>query len=71
MTHLNPCPFCGGEAETDFIAGYSYRIECWVLGCCSGPMRETEAEAIAAWNKRAPNPLDELTRLSQEARMDL
>lgn len=49
--NLLPCPFCGGEAmavqERD---GFSGRCKlCW-----SGTdVCNTEAEAIAAWNRRA------------------
>jgi Lar family restriction alleviation protein len=47
-----PCPFCGGEAET-------YRmIEPWWMVYCTRCYAETadyktEAEAVAAWNRRA------------------
>jgi Lar family restriction alleviation protein len=46
-----PCPFCGGEPATDFIAGFSYMIECHDCNA-QGSRAGTEAEAIAAWNRR-------------------
>jgi Lar family restriction alleviation protein len=50
---LLPCPFCGGDAQTDFIEHiFSYLIECYVCDA-QGPICETKEEAIAAWNTRA------------------
>lgn len=49
---LKPCPFCGGEAQTDFIEGESYLIECYVCRAETG-IKDSEAEAIAAWNRRS------------------
>lgn len=56
MENLKPCPFCGGEAETDFgfedhdTKTYFYVVclKCGAeaIGC------KTKAEAIAAWNRR-------------------
>jgi len=45
---LKPCPFCGGEA--DHIEG-SRIVEC--VTCHGGFYEGSEAEAIAAWNRRA------------------
>ena len=52
-----PCPFCGGEAGV-YLSGYGeaggdYVIQC---GCCAALSDgyDTEAEAIAAWDTRAP-----------------
>lgn len=49
---LKPCPaghdcpvVCGDEPSW-------FRVECRVYECWFGPERITEAEAIAAWNKR-------------------
>lgn len=50
---LAPCPFCGSDAETDFIPERSsFRIECSVLNCCTGPICDSENAAIIAWNAR-------------------
>ena len=54
---LKPCPFCSGEFAPIVIPWK----EQWSMGFCSGcsasgPVRMTEADAIAAWNIRAPDP---------------
>ena len=55
---LRPCPFCGsGEHEDDRTClkiipdsqGY-YSVVCWCG--TSGPIRESEREAISGWNRR-------------------
>jgi len=47
---LEPCPFCGGEAQVEFAA-------CWVVECqdcaASTAGRDTEANAVSDWNRRA------------------
>ena len=45
---LLPCPFCGGRGE---VGGLIPWVECQSCGA-SGPQAETEAAAIAAWNRR-------------------
>lgn len=54
MEKLKKCPFCGGEAEIGRIqAGREvyYRVSCEECSG-SGAWFHTEAEAIAAWNRR-------------------
>lgn len=48
---LDRCPFCGGEAQDDFIEGVSYIIECFECRAQTG-IKDSAAEAIAAWNRR-------------------
>jgi Lar family restriction alleviation protein len=50
---LKGCPFCGGEAQTDFIEGESYIIECYACDARTGA-QDSADDAIAAWNRRAP-----------------
>ena len=52
-----PCPFCGAKACLDYdYPGRSYSPY-WRVGCddCGFylPHENTQAEAIAAWNRRA------------------
>jgi Lar family restriction alleviation protein len=49
---LKPCPFCG-SSDVHIVAG----DKCDEWGTCvncgaDGPFRDTEAQAIAAWNRR-------------------
>ena len=64
MTELLPCPFCGGEPmqhshQKGNPSGWEFECDHWI--CCATEdcpahvgMCETPAEAIAAWNRRAP-----------------
>ena len=58
---LKPCPFCGSKklSMRKVCAGkLYYRIDCidtktsWGNAHVEGPLAETEAGAIVAWNKR-------------------
>lgn len=67
-----PCPFCGGDAEKDYILGkiyfgsddkpsngyYTYctGIECPIFGSYSRYYK-TEREAVLAWNTRQAPPI--------------
>lgn len=66
---LLPCPFCGQTKTLIFVPDDDYmvyaavncRVECeTVLGGCgaTGGFRETEEEAIEAWNRRANHGMD-------------
>jgi hypothetical protein len=47
-----PCPFCGGDADLHDDGDEYMRIVCPCTGF--GPLRQTEHEAIDAWNARTP-----------------
>jgi Lar family restriction alleviation protein len=49
---LLPCPFCGGDAQTDFIEGESYLIECYSR-CAKTGSQDCEQDAVTAWNRRS------------------
>ena len=54
MAELKPCPFCKSEdvylvSETEIEYNWVYCKNCEA----AGPMKETEEEAIEAWNRRA------------------
>ena len=63
MADLKPCPFCGGEAETCLgpIRG-KWGTRCKNCDVWRDDRENSEAEAIAAWNRRAPDPRDEVIR---------
>ncbi len=52
---LKPCPFCGAAVYHVATAYGKIYIRCPHTLCdVRGPHRQTEAKAIAAWNRRAP-----------------
>lgn len=53
-SELLSCPFCGGEARVARAIGSSVRFASCIACEAFGPSRDTEAEAIAAWNRRSP-----------------
>ena len=74
MSSLNPCPSCGGEAQTDVgKAGQAaafcdlFRSYCMDCGTQSPEWSYTEAEAITAWNTRCVNTHDALVKALVEA----
>ena len=63
---LKPCPFCGETPDVNDPATFQMNQGTkwgFVVCCCNGPEVRTEyqpvehwkAEAIAAWNRRAPD----------------
>ena len=55
---LNPCPFCGGEAEIDYFDDDEWFVRCANLEgdceiCPSTRFYETREEAVEAWNRRS------------------
>jgi Lar family restriction alleviation protein len=72
MSDLKPCPFCGGEVAT-ITEHQGYQDPTIYAGLCKkcrarGPYCHTEAEAIAAWNRRAPAPSAEGEALREAAK---
>lgn len=55
---LKPCPL--GHKTNVLPCGTRYRVYCIESRCYIGPSRETEAEAITAWNTR-PSPWIKIT----------
>ena len=71
MEELKKCPFCGGEAEIMYISTtvgvMSPKIFC--PECRNGTQwKDTEAEAIAAWNRRVTQNIGEKECSVQEGR---
>lgn len=57
MADLKPCPFCGGEAETE--NRHNRYTDWWEVKCtdCNASLNERyeyEFEAVDAWNTRKP-----------------
>lgn len=69
MADLKPCPLCGGEAVL-WRAGSGRAAWIACMGKCSVLVSrgyENDDDAIAAWNRRAPDPRDEVIRGLREA----
>ena len=61
---LKPCPFCGGEALVDDNEPYPgdciwFDVGCGECNCVIDACFDTEADAIAAWNRRAAPTTEE------------
>jgi hypothetical protein len=53
---LKPCPHCGAAAE---LRSWDWPYDRYQVRCskrCNGGRKAVEAEAIAAWNTRQPDP---------------
>ena len=57
---LKKCPFCGNKSFEKILDGVvsghyeeGWAVVCSAPGCCIGPIKDTPAKAIEAWNKRA------------------
>lgn len=61
MSVLKPCPFCGGKADINRCGN---RWQAWCRHCATiqmGEFYDTEADAIAAWNRRAGDDTNVVT----------
>lgn len=59
---LKACPFCGSDGEiiqrSNVMSKWKWSFDCRSTTCgACGPVEANMAEAIAAWNHRAPDPL--------------
>ena len=70
---LKPCPFCGSPAYLAEYPGEDRPVYLFWVTCpdCGLEARATKdkAEAIAAWNRRAPSPAPVGERVEQIARI--
>lgn len=64
MEHLDYCPFCPGEAEVKkFKYGFLklsavFYVRCTICGAQTA-VKETEEDAVRAWNRATPPPLEQ------------
>jgi len=71
MDKLKPYPFCGHEAMISYNSVYDFQAYCTNDSCFMSKIimedMESEEQARAAWNKRAPSvqpvPLDKLCEM--------
>ena len=69
MEKLKLCPFCGGEAESDFGFDHTnktyFYVNCLQCGAETNHFK-TKAEAITAWNTRADSWIPVSERLPKD-----
>lgn len=53
MSEVKGCPCCSAAANVDLTSD-TFQREVYCSGCQLSVRRDTEAEAIAAWNRRQP-----------------
>ena len=72
MDNLLPCPYCGDADRTRIVGTPFTNHNLFVVRCgcgAAGPAELTEAEAIAAWNRRPVNPLVEVLHREQHEQL--
>ena len=57
MPELKTCPFCGSKPKIDkpSAGAQGWQVFCTKCDAVATNVLDTEAAAIEAWNKRAPN----------------
>lgn len=64
---LEACPFCSGEASAPYGRNYRRAISC--KNCDACVYADTDAKAIAAWNRRAKPDMREAVEARYQARV--
>lgn len=69
VAELRACPFCGGGDLTFWqpCSGGGYGVLCRSCHTTMDARVETQSEAIAAWNRRAPDPAIDALRAERDA----
>lgn len=64
MVELKPCPFCGSDATVDANFGREWWVQCNNEECAAttGLVPVTRHEAIALWNRRTSDGVEESGR---------
>lgn len=62
---LKPCPFCGGEADTEWHHGY-YGVRC--ESCYAEVTADGMNDTIEAWNTR--KPMDRIVEQLEKEKSD-
>lgn len=73
IERLEPCPFCGGEQITT-APDRTFGDTTWAVvcrACGANVVRDAEAAAVAAWNRRSVSPeLDQLRAAKDRAEQE-
>jgi len=58
---IEPCPFCGGQAELSNTYDKAFHMEFWRVVCneclSSSGILKTQEGTISVWNRRYKNPI--------------
>lgn len=63
MKDIKPCPFCGGAGKVVetavYLSKWRFLVRCEYSRCgADGPPETCTLNAIEAWNKRVPLPVE-------------